>query len=222
MTAAGEELQRIQRLLERLYEVEAGADVTEFVLTDEGFVRTIEGSAYRPAPEKLLVQELDNELNVSLFLAPEILDRLAGAPPHETLRDENLIDFWTVLEGVSHFVYLGHNAGFERPITRLEMEVQAEVDKFVAAAVLVARQQSGRVPGSGLYRALFGNPRLDARLSAEEYQRYRTASHYAGRYCRRLVERLRNPADGALHRELRRFYRLPRGRKLAFIQEGAA
>lgn len=216
------ELRRIQGLLERLYEVEAGADVTEFVLTDEAFVRSLEGRAYRPAPEKLLVYEVDNELNVSLFLAPEILDRLAGAPPHEALMDDNLVDFWTVLEGVSHFVYLGHNAGFERPITRMEMELQAEVDKFVAAALLVARQRSGQVPGRGLHRALFENPSLDSALNGEEQWRYRTASRYAGQYCQRLIERLRNPADGALHRELRRFYRLPRGHKLEFIEAGAA
>ncbi len=220
--AAHPVLRSLQLLLERLYQVEAGADVTDFVLTDESFVRLIEGQGFRPADEKLLVQEIDDELNVSLYLAPELLDRLSGNPPHKLLADDNLVDFWTALEGISHFVYLGHNARHERPVSRLEMELQAEVDKFVAAALLVARQTEGRVPGTGLHHALFGNPDFAPDLDAEERYRYQTASLYAGRYCERLLERMHRPGTGPLHRELRRFYRLPQTRKLDFIEAGLA
>lgn len=211
-----ERLRHLQGMIERLYEVEAEADVGQFLLTDEAFVRQVEGKSFRPAEEKLLVYELDNELNVSLYLHPDLLKRLEQAPPEEALTEDNIRDFWLALEGVSHFVYLGHNARFERPVSRLEMELQAEVDKFVLANLLLARQRKGQTAGAGIHRALFHRPRFDHRLRRHEGQRYARASHWAGRFCHRLLEQMR--ARRVMHRDLRRFYRLNRERKFEFIE----
>jgi hypothetical protein len=205
----------MQRLLEGLYDVEAGADVRQFLLTDESFVRLIEGEAYRPALEKLLVHEIDDELNVSLYLDRDLIRRLESDPPERGLSDGNLADFWTALEGISHFVYLGWNARFDRGISRMEMELQAEVDKFVAAVYMVARQREGRVPARQLHHALF-NTDFAGDLSVEEKERYRRASHYAETYCQRLLTHMSGGESG-LHRQLRRFYRLTSRQKLDFI-----
>ena len=217
----GRQLSAWQGMLERLYEVEAGQDINHFLLTDKAFVQLMEGRAYRESREKVLVQEIDGELNVSVYLDPGLLERLHRSPPEQSLHVGNLADFWVALEGVSHFVYLGHNARYDRPVSRLEMELQAEVDKFVLANLFLARQQ-GHTPGEQLHHALFHRPRFDTRLSHEEGQRYARASGYAGRYCRRLLSRMRRRAGGALNRELRRFYRLNRHRKIQFIEQCAA
>ncbi|MDQ2070661.1 hypothetical protein [Natronospira bacteriovora] len=214
---SGERLSAWQAMLERLYEVDIGVDVSQFLLTDRRFVQMMEGRRYRPTREKLLVYEIDGELNVSLYLDAELLARLDRSPPEQSLHAGNLADFWLALEGVSHFVYLGHNARYDRPVSRLEMELQAEVDKFVLANLFLARQQ-GHTPGERLHRALFHHPRFDGHLSHEEGQRYARASRYAGRYCQRLLQRMRRRAGGALNRELRRFYRLNRHRKIEFIE----
>lgn len=211
-----ERLQNLQAMLQRLYEVDAEADVDQFLLTDEAFVKKIEGKRWRPTEEKLLVYEIDNELNVSLYLDPALLQRLEQAPPEEALTEDNIRDFWLALEGVSHFVYLGHNARFERPISRLEMELQAEVDKFVLANLLLAKQQKGQTAPAGIHRALFCRPRFDGNLQHHEGRRYARATHWAGRYCRHLIDRMR--ARRSMHRDLRRFYRLNRERKFEFIE----
>ncbi|MEA5445548.1 hypothetical protein VCB98_06925 [Gammaproteobacteria bacterium AB-CW1] len=216
----GQRLTAWQRMLERLYEVEAGWDVSDFLLTDERFVQLIEGRAHRPTGEKLLIKEIDGELNVSLFLDRELLARLDASPPEQSLHSHNLEDFWMALEGVSHFLYLGHNARYDRPISRLEMELQAEVDKFMLANLLLARQQ-GHTPGRQIHHALFHRPRFDSRLSHAEGQRYQRASCYAGRYCRRLMDRMRHRVAAPLNRELRRFYRLHRHHKLNYIDATA-
>jgi len=216
----GERLTRWQGMLERLYAVDIGADVSQFLLTDWRFVQLVEGQNCRPAREKLLIHEMDGELNVSVYLDLGLLRRLEAQPPEQSLDSRNLADFWMALEGVSHFVYLGHNARFDRPVSRLDMELQAEVDKFVLANLLLNRQQ-GYAPGRKLHQVLFRQPRFSPELSHEEGGRYACASRYAGNYCLRLLDRMRRRTGGALHRELRRFYRLNSHRKLAFIESSA-
>ena len=62
------------------------------------------------------------------------------------LHDGNVADYWTALEGVSHFLYLAWNAGHDKPVSLLELEMQAEVDKYVASYWLMRRQFPGRFP----------------------------------------------------------------------------
>jgi len=115
-----------------------------------------------------------------LFLNATGRERLAAADPRETLSDANLADFWTVLEGVSHFHYLAWNASFDKPVTLLELEMQAEVDKYVSTRLLLL-EQPGASLGAPLWNRLFEEPVLDPRLDAEEVDRYQAASTLAGR-----------------------------------------
>ena len=47
--------------------------------------------------------------------------------------------FCLALEGVSHFLYLIWNASFDRSVTLLEMELQAEIDKFVMLGIFLEK-----------------------------------------------------------------------------------
>ena len=96
----------------------------------------------------------------------------------------------------------------------LELELQAEVDKFVATDRLL-RAQHGQEPVS-LHRWLFDLPTRDDRLHGAELERYRRANRCAGKYCRRLAPALARD-DGAVERALRRYYRLSQTSKLAHI-----
>ena len=103
----------------------------------------------------------------------------------------------------------------------MEMELQAEVDKFVAAALLL-RRQGAMLPRS-LHRCLFDMARFDARLRPEELERYRDANRYAGKYCLQLAKRLSGDCNAAtLKRELCYFYRLPQPEKIQHIDANRA
>src|SRR6201991_295198 len=124
----------------------------------------------------------------------------------ERLHDGNVADYWTALEGVSHFVYLAWNAGHDKPVTLLELELQAEIDKYVLAAWLLRSQGAGRFPRE-LHRALFDRARIDPVAAGGRAGLYRMASRYAARFCRRIAGRLENTARSAsreLLAELRR------------------
>ena len=116
---------------------------------------------------------------------------------------------------MSHFVYVAWNAGFDKPVTLLELELQAEVDKYVLGAWLLREQGDGRFPRE-LHRALFERTRIDPCAAAGREGLYREASNYAGRFCRRVAARLAcgtHVATRELLAELRRFYRWGSARK---------
>jgi hypothetical protein len=165
---------------------------------------------------------------MSLYLDPELLERLARADPLTCLHAGNLADCWTALEGVSHFMYLAWNANHDKPVSLLELEMQAEVDKYIASYWLLRQQWPQRFPAE-LRRVLFERTRVDPRLSRARARVYREASHYAEKFCRRLERTLARAPGGAAHAsgasevlaELRRFYRLTHARKRAHIEREA-
>ena len=97
-------LRALQDLLAEIYDVPLQHDVAEFLLTDRS--RLPESARAGRADEQVLVAEEGDTLWVSVYLEPALLQRLAASNPFEALHQGNIADYWTVLEGVSHFVYL--------------------------------------------------------------------------------------------------------------------
>jgi len=214
-------LRALQKLLAGIYDVPLTHDVSEFLLTDRA--RLPQGARASRAEEQVLVAEDGDTLWISVYLDPGLLQRLAASNPFEALHSDNIADYWTVLEGVSHFVYLVWNASHDRPVTTLELELQAEIDKYVASVWLLREQNPGRFPAE-LHPLLFDRARVDDELAGDRVELYRQANSYAARYCRRLARTLQpagSAADAAAVTELRRFYRLGRERKVRHIERFA-
>jgi hypothetical protein len=212
-------LAKLQALLHELYALDVAYEVDDFLTTDADLARALDTDG-RAVDEKLLIAEANGEAEVALYLERELLERLTQRDPLTCLDADNLADFWAALEGVSHFTYYAWNAQREKSVTLFELELQAEVDKFITTGLLL-RQQSGREP-AGLHRWLFDAPMLDDQLVGTERERYRRANRYAGKYCQRLAPALTRGADEeVVQRELRRFYRLSQTSKLAHIDSPA-
>ncbi len=205
-------LTRMQRGIESLYRVETGVEVEHFVV----------GTAYRDElvrdrkpREQLLVVEADGEMNLALYIAPAVLENLRANDPGARLDDRNLGDFLLAVEGVSHFIYAVCCARVDRQVSQIELELQAEVDKY--ATCLLTTEPSMEV-SSGLRRRLFEDAEYEPDLDDEEQGRYRAANDNANRYTAWLedtfVARRRIPE---MLGELRRFYRAGLAAKLATI-----
>ena len=208
-------LAAMQSCLAEVYGLDLDYRVDDFLITDRALARGL-GGARRTCDEELLIVEGNGEANVSLYLEGELLRRLERDNPVETLSHRNLADFLVAFEGVSHFTYFAFKASKDECVTLLELELQAEVDKFVAAALLLGRQHA-RVP-ERLHDWLFAMPRLHADLSPDEVERYERANSYAARYCRKLWPQLSASRSlQGLASELRRFYRFPREQKIGHI-----
>ncbi len=216
-------LKQLQDFIGDIYDVSITHDVYDFLVTDRRHLPAAARTS-GPTDEELIVAQPENgEMAMSLYLDPELLQRLDRADPMERLHDGNVADYWTALEGVSHFVYLAWNAGHDKPVSLLELEMQAEVDKYVGSYWLMRRQFPDRFPAE-LLRLLFERTRIDPRLAAGREDLYREASRYAEKFCRRLEQSLRGARGGSqatVLTELRRFYRLTNARKVAHIQRTA-
>ena len=212
-------LRGLQSLLGRLYDVEPSYDVYDFLVTDRRELAHLTATNDRRAPdEELLLAETADGAGVALYLDDELLRRLEQANPLGALTEGNLADYCTALEGVSHFVYSTWRLDWDAPVSLLELETQAEVDKYAATVFLVADQQGGCYPAQ-VHARLFDRINFDARLEPEQYDRYRTAHRCAANFCRRLESRFVNRGKAqveALVRELRKFYRLGCAAKLRY------
>jgi hypothetical protein len=201
----------VQRRIESLYALPPEAPVTDFLIPAD------EAGEYPGDGSRTLVSEDGDGLSVGVVLEGEVTERLARRDPRERLDGDNLGAFCTAAEEVSHFLYLLYCARRERPVTRLELELQAEVDKYLVAALLLSVQNEGAL-SSRLRELLFRRYRIAGHVSPEGAARYRAASALAWRYCGYLESQLLRQARlEELSREARRFYRLAQREKLERI-----
>jgi hypothetical protein len=173
----------IQRRLESFYHLEAAPDVDDFV---------------RDAPtgmrEMVLVRETPEGLELAVMLPSAA--RFEEPGPASTIEDGLL----QAIEGVSHFLFLSERARTELPTTHLELELQAEIDKFV----LLALSDEGVTSAfaARLHSALYGGGRFLHAPDTEAGVRYRLANDLAARLSSRLLTH-----RPRARRMLQRFYR---------------
>lgn len=211
-------VRELQRLLARLYKVDIDADVIDYLVTDESFVAGLSQHLDLSPDENLLLMEEGDTVDIALYLNEGLLSRATRSKPCDELNCHNFDDFCKVLEGVSHFMYVAWNALNNKRVTRLELEMQAEVDKYVSSRLLLESQREPGIKSERLLAHLFRDVSFRDDMPSEELSRYRQANDTIGRYCHNLEQRFsaaQMPA-GMLH-ELRAFYRMPQPDKFSHI-----
>src|SRR5918994_1809723 len=166
-------LRRMQTLLAQLYDAPVREDVQDFVLSDRRALSEAVGEqAGEGADEQVFVVEEEQGVRLGLFIDSKVLERLARRDPLQALDQDNLPDFCTALEGVSHFHYLVWSLARGRNVSLLELELQAEVDKYATAVALMTQQQAGHFPGAlhaRLFHAVSFLPQPD-HISRQRYE----------------------------------------------------
>ena len=186
---------RIQRGLERLYRLDRAADVDAFV--------THAGEGER---EALFVRESEDGLELLLRL-PRLVERTVD------VEGAGLDPLCQIIEGVSHFVYLADRASQDREATQLELELQAEVDKYVilASSLRDFDERTSRRIRERLYEDIA----YVHEAGTEEGDRYRVANGCARRFTGRLErDYVTRARFGELQGALRKFFHMGQGEKL--------
>ena len=202
----------IQQRLAAVYDLTPALDVERFVCGPEVLRATV-GPEAEARGEVLLVLEDEDGLHVALYLDPEVLDALRRGAAD--FRAQCL-----ATEGVSHFLYLTFRADNDEQVSQLELELQAEVDKYAAGLAgpdALAGNGVGaiRARSRALRERLFRRARFLDRPESPEGERYRVAHRAAARYTAHLEARyVRAGRLEELWTELRRFYRLGAREKL--------
>ena len=213
-------LSQLQQGLQGIYELDISHDVHDYLITSSEMAACLDrGQSCRETREKLLVHEDEQGLNLSLYLDKDIVKRFTDHAFLDQMDHSGIQDYCLALEGISHFVYLVWNATYDRSVTMMEMELQAEIDKFVMLTDFLERQSAVLAPGQ-LRHLLFLSASYHDDLNEQERKRYRMANHYAQKYCQRLESRfLPSGRKDLWLNELRRFYRLNRKGKLDYIDQ---
>lgn len=202
-------LRTLQEELEALYGIHTDLDIRDFLLDEDGLAQLGASAQELSARgEVLFLIEQEGEVSVGLYLAEPLQRALEEDHSPPSAR------YHATLEGVSHFVYLSFHAQQDRPVRQIELELQAEVDKFAAGVLGLARPR--RAPPKELRRRLYEESTLHPSLAPEEEERYATAAHLARRYALFLEQRyLARERTSAFLDELRTFYRLAFSEKVA-------
>lgn len=187
---------RVQAGLERLYGLDRVAAVSDYMQ------HATDGER-----EALLVRETDDGVEIALRVP---MLRAREVP----LEDASGLDpLCQLIEGVSHFVLLTERACTEGSVSQLELELQAEVDKYVVLGSSLRDfdwQQSAR-----LRRRLYEDIVYEHAAGSERGERYRLANRVAAQYTHSLERRyLHERRYGELQHELRAFFHAPQGVKL--------
>ncbi|MFK8000765.1 MAG: hypothetical protein AB8H86_14290 [Polyangiales bacterium] len=208
-------LARIQQRLVRLYDLGSSPVVTPF-LCDAEAAEAVGGDPGRG--EVLLVAEEEDGVSLGLYVEPEALALLRRGV--DVLGEGQFDAYCLAAEGVSHFVYLVYRHEQTRSVSELELELQAEVDKYATALLEGNGVGAIRARSQAIRERLYQDPVLADSAETLEGNRYRHAIALASRYTHRLErQHIDRGAIGELVAELRRFYRVGMREKLALASE---
>ncbi|MGC3979632.1 MAG: hypothetical protein QM808_00045 [Steroidobacteraceae bacterium] len=206
----------LQRMLAEINDVPVEYCVTDFLINDAAHCGALLGRELtREEDEQVLISETEAGADLGVYIDKQVTARLTRNNPLQCLSDDNLHDFCAAVEGISHFQYLIWCLQHSRQVSLLELELQAEVDKYAAATCLLL-QQSRRFH-AGLHRRLFAHATLLPTLDAASRHRYWEANRCAARFCRRNDERFlscRQPRIECWLAELRTLFRCSNHQKL--------
>ena len=214
-------IENLQSQLTKIYSLPEQEDIRQFIIDEEIFHQY-----YSNPPiinEQVLIScNESNETSIAVYFRREILENLTINQPLQELNQQNFADFCSVVEGVSHFLFVGVRTHFTLPVSALELEIQGEVDKFITSFIyFLYHNQTGPFIFE-LWRKLFENHEFRSGLDSEEKERYEIANNASAKLCYFLKTQflsyplLKTDWAGLLS-FLRRFYRQSLSGKLETI-----
>ncbi|MBX2880032.1 MAG: hypothetical protein KTR32_08885 [Granulosicoccus sp.] len=224
-------LNHLQGKLESRYDLDIPYEVANFVCHDPLMARELSAAsiadhnhqAIETNTEVVFVRQLEDTMEMTLYLDRELVTSIENDQANnrtvfeegQSVPNATVDELCTVVEGVSHVVCLLWHAHNDRQIRPVDLELQAEIDKFM---MLMDRYQN-QTECRQLHRQLFDHSELIPEPGSNIYERYRIASNMAARYCHWLMVSFAGPYDqSGLDAELARFYRLSGHAKFDYIK----
>ncbi|EKD50181.1 MAG: hypothetical protein ACD_62C00620G0002 [uncultured bacterium] len=210
-------IELIQARIESLYGIKIGAKAGDYLIGEDELFELLPAHQQTVVPKELFLvnPDPDNDtVEVALFLDSKLKENLSHRNPLERLCAENIGDFCALIEGISHFVCYLHKAHLNREITQLELELQAEIDKFLLLSLLTYSDEANSYQ---LIDVLFEGYAINEALALDQIERYETASTLAKKYCASLACDIKARRIKNLVKKIREFYSLSQEEKIRMI-----
>jgi hypothetical protein len=193
------------------------------------------------AGARVLVREEAGSVSARIYYPDALIRQLEDRPPGRGLTDANIDAFSIFVEELDHFLLLAERVRLARPVTLLELEMHANVTKYLVCALFLGAER-----GRGKKAPLADEDRVwllwhlfekitFAEPDPQVQSRYRAAARFARRFLGGLdetsspaarLERLRLifPFDGQCREAADCIDRIRRGREhflkhLVFLQK---
>jgi hypothetical protein len=210
-------LERIGAALQDLYRIDVAPPIHECLISQPVFAQYCEqrDDLDLASQETLLIETDADGCALGLYIAPDILEHLRAHDPMVCLDLQNLEATCIAIEGMSHLYCAWWKLHHGQNVSLLELELQAEVDKYLLCNRWIRKQGGETAP---LLRQLFHHYSLQGGMDQEAAHRYHRASRLAWVFCDEVQRRQWAPqAMPALVRHVRQFYRLSHWQKLRAI-----
>ncbi len=228
MRLRGSLLEAVQGLLERTYAMRSGlSDVGRFLIGDAGYrrfygdeiVNAVEAAAPGESNSRMLVREGPDGVRASIYYPDDLVRRLEALPPQSGLCDRNVDAFAVLVEELDHLLVVAERARLSRPVSLFELELHANVSKYLVLERFLVRRFERPAPGRRVWLRyhLFEKATYSDR-NDEIRNRYRDAARWAVK----LIDALPALAPPRQLNSLRRFHRAGSRGKLELIERIAA
>ncbi len=192
----------LQKKLEEIYRLETCPAADQYVLSPKQFKRFAKSS---DNPQVIYVDE-GSDASMGIYLGKRIFKKIQNK-----VKIFSFQDFCVMAEEISHFIYLIWSKSNEKKITLLDLEIQAEVDKFLLASNFFQSQET-------VFQKMFQTFMFRKNLLKDEENRYIEAT----RLGKKLAINLRSkkiPLSEKIH-WLRFFYRQNPSSRISMIEKG--
>ena len=219
-------LEAVRGLLERTYRMRTSvADLGSFVIGDLGYRELYGsehsaldvGSAAGASLAKTLVRETVGGTAVCVYFPDSLIRCLEDFPPQHGLGAQNLDAFATFVEEIDHLLVIAERTLERRPVSLFELELHANVSKYLVLARFLAGSRDGLEAAKRLWlrHRLFEGIRFCDEDPAVR-DRYRDAARWAQRLLHGLsslrsterIAALRQFHTSSLSEQLRQISRL--------------
>jgi hypothetical protein len=216
-------INELQKKIEKTYALDTGiTNIEQYIIGDKGYeefyakekIRTV---VHSQSGARVLIRDAGDALKVSIYYPDALIRELEDNDPRLGIHDENIDLCASFVEELDHFLFIARNYKLNRPFSLLELELQANVTKYLVLKYFVALQNRSlklsEFDREYIRHHLFYKRNFDIE-NISERKRYEDAGKFGMIYTKQIdllshEERLR---------DLRRFSRMTCPSKIKHIQ----
>ncbi len=216
-------IKELQRKIEKTYALNTGiTNIEQYIIGDKGYEEFYAKEKIRMVVNshsgaKVLIRDAGETLKVSIYYPDELIRELESNDPRLSLHDGNVDLCASFVEELDHFLFIAQNYKQNRPFSLLELELQANVTKYLVLKYFIALQNKSiklsKFDKEYIRYHLFYKRKYDIEDTSER-KRYEDAVKFGMMYTKH-IDLL--PQEDRL-RDLRQFSRMTCPSKIRHIQ----
>ncbi len=216
-------INELQRKIEKTYALDTGiTNIEQYIIGDKGYEKlyakeTIETVVHSSSGARVLIRDGEHSLKVSIYYPDALIRKLEDNEPRVGIHDDNIDLCASFVEELDHFLFIARNYKLNRPFSLLELELQANVTKYLVLKYFVALQNKSiklsNYDKEYIRYHLFYKRKYDIEDSSER-KRYEDAGKFGMIYTKHID--LLSQEDRL--RDLRQFSRMTCPSKIKHIQ----